>query len=157
MRDRGDPGTGAGPVEHAGPARHPGTAGVCVTRSSYDPAGLVLARTLPTAGGAAPGSTARQTSTTYTDDRLSSTQTAPSPAGTGTAVTRTRYDAVGQPLAVADPLGHVSTTSWTDDHLTASTSTPGYTRPDGTTVSHITRTGYNADGQPTSRIEPSRV
>jgi len=152
--------TGANPAPVPVPASmptvpgYPATVGVCVTRTGYDPAGLAVTTTLPTAGGAAPGTTARQLSTAYTDDRLPVALTAPSPTGSGTVTTRTRYDAVGQPLSVTDPLGAVTTTSYTSDNLLAGTTAQGYTRSDGTPVAHSTAYGYDADGQRTAVTNP---
>jgi len=148
--------TGANPAAVAVPASmpavpdYPVTVGVCVTRTGYDPAGLAVTTTLATAGGAAPGATARQTSTAYTDDRLPTAVTTPSPTGTGTATTRTRYDAVGQPLSVTDPLGAMTTTSYTSDNLVAGTTAQNYARSDGTPVTHSTTYSYDADGERTA-------
>jgi len=150
--------TGANPAAVPVPASmpalpgYPGTVGVCVVRTGYDPDGQAVTTTMATAGGAQPGQTSRQTTSTYTDDHLLASTTGPSPTGSGTTTTSTTYDAVGDALTVTDPLGHVTTTAYTADHLPASTTGQSYprTNPDGTTttVTHVTSTSYDAAGEP---------
>jgi len=134
---------------------YPPSVGVCVTRTSYDAAGRATTVTLPTAGGAQPGSTSRQLTYGYSDDGLQVRQDAPSPTGTGTVTTRTDYDGTGRPVRVIAPPApdiaggteqpRTATTSWTADGLLATTVEQGYTR-DTTTVTHETVFGYDADG-----------
>jgi RHS repeat-associated protein len=132
---------------------------ICVTRTAYDAAGQAVTQTLPTAGGASPGATARQVTMTWTDDGLLASRGAPSPAAAGQiATTSTRYDATGKPIAVTDPLNHVTTYSWTPDDLMSRQSNPGYTRKkaDGTNdvnVTHNTVWYYDADGHQTVEVD----
>jgi len=142
------------PVPSSMPALpgYPGTVGVCVVRTGYDPDGQPVTTTMATAGGAQPGQTPRQTTSTYTDDHLLAGTTGPSPTGSGTAATSTTYDAVGNPLTVTDPLGHATSTAYTADHLPATVTGQSYpqTNTDGstTTVTHVTNTSYDAAGKP---------
>lgn len=132
----------------------PARTGVCVTRTRYDSAGQPVIVTLPTADGAQPGgTTTRQVTMSWTDDRLLAEQSTPSPTGDGVATTRSRYDAMGRPLAVTDALGKVSVTGYTRDGLVAVSSQPGYKRPDGTQITHRSESFYDADGNATRTLD----
>lgn len=134
---------------------YPAGVGVCVTRTGYDSAGNPTVLTLPTAGGAAVGATARQQTLRWSDDRLLLARTGPSPTGTGTAADRTRFDGVGRPLTQTDPLGHVTVSTWTADGLLAVQQLPGY-RPADTgaaEVTHRTVLTYDADGNQASSTD----
>ena len=91
--------TGASPAAVTVPASmpavpgYPGTVGVCITRTGYDPDGQPVVRTMPTAGGVQPGQTSKQMTTAYTDDHLVASTSGPSPTGTGTAMNRLGFPA----------------------------------------------------------------
>jgi RHS repeat-associated protein/uncharacterized repeat protein (TIGR01451 family) len=138
--------TGASPQTVAGLPSYPASTGVCVSRFGYDYAGNLTRITLPTSNG----TDNRYLTTTYTDDNLAATTTAPDPAqpsATARATTaRTIYDGSGRPVRVTDALNHQTVTTYTADGLVASVS--GQPASDSTT-NHFAEYLYDAAGQRT--------
>jgi RHS repeat-associated protein len=87
----------------------------------------------------------RDTITTYTQDELVASVTAP-PNGSNTHVSSTGYDAAGNPVSSTDALNETTTTTFTADNLTAS-----LTDPAGDRTSYL----YDNNGNPTTVYSPS--
>lgn len=127
---------------------YPAGVGVCVTRVEYDAAGNALKVTLPTSPGS--GSSGRYVAYAYTDDDRIQSLDAPSPTGSGRAVSRFVYDGNGRELKRTDALGLQQTTSYTSDGLVKDVTG----QPAGT-VTHVTAYGYDANGNRMTVTDPS--
>ncbi|MGH9153337.1 MAG: RHS repeat-associated core domain-containing protein [Acidimicrobiales bacterium] len=129
---------------------YPGAVGVCVTTTSYDPAGQATRVTLPTKGSN------RYLGYTYTDDGLLASIDAPSPAAEGSRVSAASYlyDGVGRPVKSTDALGHQQTTAYFSDGLTAKTTGQPATQSDFTVATHVSTFAYDAAANLTKTTDP---
>jgi len=138
--------TGAQPQTVPGVPAYPGpnnasTTGVCITAVHYDADGRVIQKLPATAGGN--WSNAQFIDTySYTDDGLLYTQITPDPSLQAQSVTTSfQYDVQRNQISATDPLGHVTSYTWSSDHLKLNTTSP----PNGS-LTHSQQAGYDANG-----------
>ena len=132
---------GATPAVTGVPA-YTSTAGMCVRRVDYDPAGRPATEYFGTAVGAA--SANRKAVYSYTDDDLLAQTTTPDPqtdGGTARQTTSHTYDGSGRETRTTDQLGRITDFVYTSDGLASTRTAP----PNGA-VAHVTRAEYDANG-----------
>jgi RHS repeat-associated protein len=142
--------TGASPQAVARVPGFPSTTGVCITAVQYDPAGRVTKQLTPTAAGnwASPSFDAFS----YTDNGLLFEKAIPQPslnADGGDAsyphvATTMQYDVEGNLLSSTDPLGLLTTYTWSRDHMLLAVQ-----RPPGPGLLHSQSATYDGNGNQT--------
>ncbi|HEV3232011.1 MAG TPA: fibronectin type III domain-containing protein, partial [Candidatus Dormibacteraeota bacterium] len=136
------PNSGRRPDTVSGVPDYASSAGICVTRTKYDPAGNRKRVTLPTATASPScGTGGNQYITyTYTADNLVKWVDAPSPDISAQRVTAQiiSYDGAGRVVSSSDAMSHTWTTTYTDDGLPLSQSLVG--------TNHTTMWTYDANG-----------